>query len=1125
MEFGETASDPLTTDTFFIVDERVSFPRLEEDTLAYWAQIDAFQTSLKMSEGKPEFSFYDGPPFATGLPHYGHLLAGTIKDTVTRYAHQKGFHVTRRFGWDCHGLPIEFEIEKKLGIKTRDEILKMGIPEYNKACRGIVMQFSSEWERTVTRLGRWIDFQNDYKTLNLSFMESVWNVFSEVHKKGFLYRGFKVMPYSTGCSTPLSNFEANLAYRDTTDPAVVVSFPLEDEPGVSFVAWTTTPWTLPSNLALCVNPTLDYVKAKDKKTGEVYIICEKRTSEIWKTADLFTVEAKFKGTDLAGKKYKPLFPYFQSESARAFRVCVDKYVTDSSGTGIVHQAPAFGEDDYRVCLNHGVIVKGENIPCPVDEMGRFTDVVTDFAGKYVKAADDEICAKLKAEKRLVKKSNLVHSYPFCWRSDTPLIYKAVPSWFIAVEKVREELVANNKQTRWVPQNVSDLRFHNWLAEAKDWAVSRSRFWGTPIPIWLSEDKEEMIVIGSVKELEELSGGLALTGGGTLKRVEEVFDCWFESGSMPYAQIHYPFENQELFEKSFPADFIAEGIDQTRGWFYTLLVLSTILHKRPPFKNVVVNGLVLAEDGKKMSKRLKNYPDPNDVIKKYGADALRLYLINSPVVRAENLRFKESGVEGILKDVFLPWFHSFRFFAEAVRKYKKFTPNAKLAMSSQNVMDKWILAAVNELIVFVRKEMDLYHLDAVLPKLVRFIEQLTNWYLKFNRDRLKGLVSEDDTNISLSTLFEVLLTLTKLMAPVTPFLTEFFYQRLRVLLPEGERKDSVHYLDYPTVTEEALNPRIMEQVANMQSVILLGRTARERRTKPQSFPLTRVTSINSNPQFQADIESLKEYILEQLNVKELVLSSDSELVVNIARPDNKKLGARLGKSFKKVSDAIKTLTDEQIRSFQSEGSIVVEGQTISGDELFVIKEFKGDTTLQEPAWDSNALIVLDLTEDVKLQEERMVRRVINFIQRLRKRSGVLPEDHIEVFYRVEEGDPLCRVMEEERGGIVKRTGVPCSPLRLKNSTATVIASEDNEVDASKIYLEITVATLGFDDEELAKLGLEAEFLGHVKNYFTTREYGRVVDELNREGKLHVKMNGVDVTLTKDKHVFPNSQGKK
>eukprot|EP01117_Protostelium_nocturnum_P008141 TRINITY_DN2905_c0_g2_i7.p1 TRINITY_DN2905_c0_g2~~TRINITY_DN2905_c0_g2_i7.p1 ORF type:complete len:928 (+),score=332.66 TRINITY_DN2905_c0_g2_i7:89-2872(+) len=902
------------------VEERFSFSENEQKILNYWAEIDAFQTSLKKSEGKPEYSFYDGPPFATGLPHYGHLLAGTIKDTVTRYWHQNGFHVTRRFGWDTHGLPIEFEIDKELGIKTRDDVLKLGIPKYNEACRGIVMKFSKEWEKTVTRLGRWIDFKNDYKTLDITFMESVWNVLYQVHEKGLLYRGFRVMPFSTGCSTPVSNFEANMDYRETIDPAVVITFPLKDEEDVSFVAWTTTPWTLPSNLALCVNPDLTYVKIQDKKTKAKYILCQERTVELFSDNTAFEVLATFKGSELEGKKYVPIFDYFKEEESNgAFRVLVDKYVTDSSGTGIVHQAPAFGEDDYRVCLKNGIISKGEGIPCPVDESGRFTAKVHDFVGRYVKECDNDICANLKGRKRLFKKGNIKHNYPFCWRSQTPLIYKAVPSWFVAVEKIRDELVENVKQTRWVPDHIREKKFHNWISEARDWTISRSRFWGTPIPIWLSEDKEEMVVIGSIEELEKRSGVTGIKdlhresidhitipsqqGKGVLRRVEDVFDCWFESGSMPYAQIHYPFENVETFNKTFPADFIAEGIDQTRGWFYTLLVLSTILHKKPPFKNVVVNGLVLAEDGRKMSKKEKNYPDPNLVVEKYGADALRLYLIDSPVVRGENLRFAEAGVLQIINLVFRPWYHSFRFFANAATKFsKQFKPDQSLTLSSQNLMDKWILAATSQLIQSVRKEMEAYELSAVLPKLVTFIEQLTNWYLKLNRTRMKGANGPEDTKTCLSVMFEVFSTLSRTMAPFTPFLAEFFYQKLRPLIPENEREDSVHYCEFPHPRAEFLNPRIVEAVSNMQSVISLGRTARERRNKGVSFPLKKITSINTSPQFQADIEQLKDYIMDELNIKEIAYVSDSKSVINIAKPERSE-ETRLNSSHLVISYAV------------------------------------------------------------------------------------------------------------------------------------------------------------------------------------------------------------------------------
>jgi isoleucyl-tRNA synthetase len=639
-----------------------------------------------------EFTFYDGPPFATGLPHYGHILAGTIKDTVTRYAAMSGKHVSRRAGWDCHGLPVEYEIDQKLNITHRDQVLEMGIDKYNATCRSIVTRYTAEWESTVTRLGRWIDFENDYKTMDPSFMESVWWVFRQLFDKNLVYQGYKVMPYSTACTTPLSNFEAGLNYKDVKDPAVVVSFPILGEPQeVSFVAWTTTPWTLPSNLALCVNPAMEYVQILDKATNHSFILAKSRLAQLYpimnnkkkwkpeKAAELYELQATMPGTALVGKRYQPLFDFFQGEpgSENYWQVVSDSYVTDDAGTGVVHQAPAFGEDDYRVCLAHGIIAKGGEVPCPVDADGNFVDLIAPVKGMHVKAADEILIQLVKDSGRLVQKDVLLHSYPFCWRSDTPLIYKAVPSWFVKVEEIRDRIVENNKQTHWVPKEVKEGRFHNWLSDARDWAVSRNRFWGTPIPIWANDDLSEVVCIGSVDELAELSGVRVedlhretvdqitipsqKTPGGVLRRVDEVFDCWFESGSMPYAQSHYPFENKEGWEKGFPADFIAEGLDQTRGWFYTLMVLSTALFDKPAFKNNIVNGMVLASDGQKMSKRKKNYPDPNIVISKYGADALRMYLVNSPVVRAESLKFKEEGVLGVVKEVFLPLYNAFRFF--------------------------------------------------------------------------------------------------------------------------------------------------------------------------------------------------------------------------------------------------------------------------------------------------------------------------------------------------------------------------------------------------------------------------------------------------------------------------------
>ncbi|OZJ03046.1 Isoleucine--tRNA ligase, cytoplasmic, partial [Bifiguratus adelaidae] len=589
-----------------------NFPKEEEKILAFWKEIDAFNRSVELNKDKPAFSFFDGPPFATGLPHYGHLLAGTIKDIVTRYAHNTGHHVERRFGWDTHGLPVEYEIDKKLGIKGKDDVLKIGIPNYNAECRSIVMRYAGEWRTTVERMARWIDFDNDYKTLNPDFMETVWWVFKQLFDKDQVYQGFKVMPFSTACNTPLSNFESTQNYKDVNDPSIVISFPLVSDPEVQLLAWTTTPWTLPSNLALTVHPDYTYIKIKDHLTGHIYVLMEKRLEMIYKDVKKAKYEVldRYKGKDMKGWEYKPMFDYFVSKfKGVGWKIQVDTYVTDDSGTGIVHCAPAFGEDDYRVCLENGVITQDGYLPCPVDEKGCFMEEVTDFAGQYVKDADKEIQKHIKHLGRMIVQSQFTHSYPFCWRSDTPLIYKAVPSWFVRVQPIIEKILKNNDKSRWVPAFVQEKRFANWIANARDWGISRNRYWGTPIPLWVSEDLEEIVCVGSIAELEELSGCGKLSdihresidhitipskkGKGQLRRVEEVFDCWFESGSMPYAQQHYPFENKEKFQGTFPADFISEGLDQTRGWFYSLLVLSTHLFDEPPAKNVIVGGLVLA----------------------------------------------------------------------------------------------------------------------------------------------------------------------------------------------------------------------------------------------------------------------------------------------------------------------------------------------------------------------------------------------------------------------------------------------------------------------------------------------------------------------------------------------------
>ncbi|XP_031424331.1 isoleucine--tRNA ligase, cytoplasmic [Clupea harengus] len=1071
------------------VPESIHFPSEEERILQLWKDKDCFQECLKQSKNRPKYTFYDGPPFATGLPHYGHILAGTIKDIVTRFSHQSGFHVDRRFGWDCHGLPVEYEIDKTLGIKGPDDVAKMGIAEYNKQCRNIVMRYSNEWEASVTRMGRWIDFKNDYKTLYPWFMETVWWVFKQLYDKGLVYRGVKVMPFSTACNTPLSNFESNQNYKDVQDPSVIVSFPLLEDEAVSLIAWTTTPWTLPSNLALCVNAEFQYVKVQDNATKKVYIMMEARLGALFKTEAEYTLLDKFPGKTLKGKKYKPLFEYFSGcKESGAFQVVMDNYVREEEGTGVVHQAPYFGADDYRVCMEYDIIKKDSAPICPVDSSGCFTAEVTHFVGQYVKDADKNIIKWLKESGRLVNASTFKHNYPFCWRSDTPLIYKAVPSWFVRVEHMVEKLLENNSKCYWVPEFVGEKRFGNWLRDARDWAISRNRYWGTPIPLWVSDDYEEVVCVGSIAELEELTGvkvtdlhresidGLTIPsrcGKGQLKRVSEVFDCWFESGSMPYAQAHYPFENRKEFEDTFPADFIAEGIDQTRGWFYTLLVLSTALFGRPPFKNVIVNGLVLASDGQKMSKRKKNYPDPSIIVQSYGADALRLYLINSPVVRAENLRFKEEGVRDVLKDVFLPWYNAYRFLVQNVHRLQKedrihFLYNEGTAKPSDNIMDKWIQSFTQSLIQFFKAEMDAYRLYTVVPRLVKFVDMLTNWYVRTNRRRLKGESGTEDCLWALETLFSVLLTMCRLMAPFTPFITEIMYQNLRHLIDPSsvEEKDnsSIHYLMLPQVRESLIDKRIESAVSQMQSVIELGRVIRDRRTMPVKYPLKEVVVIHQDPEALQDITSLQKYILEELNVRQLTLSTDKDKygIRLRAEPDHMVLGKRLKGAFKSITASIKELKSEQLEAFQKTGSIIVDGHELHEEDLRLMYTFdqtSDSATQYEAHSDAQVLVLLDVTPDQSMVDEGVAREVINRIQKLRKKGHLVPSDEITVYYSCQPaGEYLDQVIQAHTDFILATTKAPLKPYPVLK-TASVIVQERTQLKGSDLELTIVKGAAG------------------------------------------------------------------
>ncbi|KAF2635767.1 hypothetical protein P280DRAFT_553617 [Massarina eburnea CBS 473.64] len=1009
----------------------MNFPKEEERILARWKEINAFLTQVELSKGKQPYTFYDGPPFATGMPHYGHLLASTIKDIIPRYWSMKGRYVERRFGWDTHGVPIEYEIDKEMGMSGRDAVREIGIAKYNEKCRAIVMRYATEWRHTIDRLGRWIDFDNDYKTMDTSFMETEWWVFKRLFDKGVVYRGFKVMPYSTALTTPLSNFEASQNYKDVQDPAVVVSFPLVNDPTTHLLAWTTTPWTLPSNVALAAHPDFEYVKILDEKSGNHYILLEALLRTLYKDPKKakFKIAEKIKGKDMIGWKYEPLFDYVYDEfKDYGFKVVNATYVTADSGVGIVHQAPAYGEEDYKVALANGIIDDTRPPPNPVDDAGCFTSVVRDFEGQHVKKADKNIIKHLKASGRLVVDSQITHSYPYCWRSDTPLIYRTVPSWFVRIQEAIPKMLQNIEGSHWVPSFVKEKRFANWIQNSPDWAVSRNRFWGTPLPLWVSDDMKEVVCIGSIQELKELSGYEgeiddlhrdkidditipSKQGKGVLRRCPEVFDCWFESGSMPYASAHYPFENVEQFEKSFPGDFIAEGLDQTRGWFYTLTVLGTLLFDKLPFQNCVVNGIVLAADGKKMSKRLKNYPDPLLVMDSYGSDALRLYLINSPVVRAETLRFNELGVKEIVSKVLLPLWNSFQFFDQQVALLKKvadlhFTFDPEAEKKNTNVLDKWILASCQSLLKFVNEEMAAYRLYTVVPRLLQLIDNTTNWYIRFNRRRLKGEYGLEDTKHALNTLFEVLYTLCRGLAPFTPFLTENIYLRLLPYIPkelQAEDSRSVHFLPFPEVREELFNEVVERQVQRMQSVIELGRICRDRANKGLKIPLKTLVVIHPDQEYLDDIKSLETYISEELNVRDLVLSSDEEKynVQYSASADFSVLGKKLKKDAIKVKKALPNLNSQQIKDFIKNGEMQVDGIRVEKEDLTVKRGLAKDESSKDQEFntDDDVLIILDVASYPELEQEGLAREIIRRVQDLRKKAGLVPTDDVGMEYRV------------------------------------------------------------------------------------------------------------------------------
>ena len=965
-----------------------SFPKREERILALWKKNHIFQKSV--SRKGPRFTFYDGPPFATGLPHYGHLLAGTIKDAVPRYKTMKGFSVPRRFGWDCHGLPVENEIEKAKELSGAASIEKFGIAAFNEECRSIVLRYTTEWKKTVERMGRWVDFDQTYRTMDISFMESVWWVFHELYAHGLVYEGFKVMPFSTQLGTPLSNFEANLNYKDVDDPSLTVMFSSADDPNLFYLAWTTTPWTLPSNLALIAGPKITYVKVH--KDGKHYILAEARLKTYFPDAEVLD---RFPGEALRNKQYKPLFPFFANQP-RAFRILLDEFVTTEDGTGLVHAAPAFGEADFFVC-------KRENIElvCPIDRNGRFTEEVPPFAGLLVKDADRPIAQDLKKRGHVFAQATIRHRYPFCWRTDTPLIYKAVGSWFVAVEKIKQRLLDANQEIHWVPSHIQKGRFGQWLENARDWAISRSRYWGTPIPLWRSDDGD-IHVVSSIAELEKLTGTkihdlhrhhidqLTFSKDGKLyRRIPEVFDCWFESGSMPYAQSHYPFEHQHEFKENFPADFIAEGLDQTRGWFYTLTVLSAALFNKPAFKNVVVNGIILAEDGTKMSKRLKNYPDPEKVIDQFGADAVRLYMLNSAAVKADDLRFSEKGVEHVLRQVLIPYWNSFVFLSTYAKIYA-WKPEV---LKPAALIDRWILSLTQRLIQEVEVAMEAYDLSRAVEPLVGFVDQLTNWYIRRCRSRFWADEDTPDRREAFSTLYQVLLVLSKVAAPFIPFLTEAVYQELRT----DEMPESVHLCHFPEYHAAFRNPALEQEMAAAQAAVSLGHAIRKEYKLKVRQPLAKAHLISSNPEMLEALTKQQSLIADELNVKAVELHSDESAFVKWhAKPNFPVLGKKIGKLIPEAQKVIGAFGRKEIQAL-ADGKTVTA--TIGGQEVVLEpNDVQIERKVKEGLAAGNSgdlTVALDTELTEELIEEGLARELVNKINTMRRDMGLEVTDRIVV----------------------------------------------------------------------------------------------------------------------------------
>ena len=973
------------------VEQTPNYPKLEGEILARWKEKRVFERSVEQRpKGKNEFVFYDGPPFANGLPHYGHLLTGYIKDVVPRFQTMRGRRCDRRFGWDCHGLPPEMEAEKELKVSGRVAIQEFGIDKFNDHCRNAVMRYTKEWEYFVNRQARWVDFSRDYKTMDASYMESVMWAFKSLWDKGLVYEGFRVMPYSWACETPLSNFEIRMdnATRPRQDPAVTVQFALEG--GLNALVWTTTPWTLPSNLALAVGPELEYsiVKLDGARLLLASSALKRYAAELSKAE----VEGTVKGSELIGKRYTPLFPYFANHP-NSFKVLGGDFVATEEGTGIVHMAPGFGEDDQRVCAENGI-----EIVCPVDDAGKFTDPVTDYVGLQVFDANKEIIKHLKDRKLVLRHETYTHNYPHCWRTDTPIIYRAMSSWYVAVSKFKQRMIELNKEINWIPEHIRDGQFGKGLESAPDWSISRNRFWGSPIPVWRSDDPQfpRVDVYGSIAELERDFGVKVTdlhrpfidsltrknpddpTGKSTMRRVPEVLDCWFESGSMPFAQVHYPFENREWYDTHFPADFITEYVAQTRGWFYTLMVMSTALFDKPPFRTCVCHGVVVDEDGLKLSKRKKNYPSPEEVFATYGSDALRWFLMSSAVLKGQDLMIdpKGSGFPEVVRSALNPLWNVFYFWtlyanADGIK--------AKIRTDSPALLDRYIVAKLSELREGMTNALERVEIAEACRLYSGFMDVLNNWYVRRSRERFWGAQVTEDKQAAYDTLYTVLVRLCELAAPLLPLITDAVHTSLT-------GSESVHLADWPGPIPGDEN--LVKAMDRVREICSVGLALREKRNLRTRLPLPSVTIAGRETDLVKPYAAL---IAEELNVKEVRFTGDFAQFASFSLQVNARAaGPRLGAKVQTIIKASKSgdwkLADD--------GSVVCGGEPLVGEE-YQLGLVAKDGVLAGGLSSRDAVVVLDTAVTPELEAEGTARDLVRAIQQARKEAKLDVSDRINV----------------------------------------------------------------------------------------------------------------------------------